>query len=127
LSAAYDLTELLRTAYWPFAYCVRPKTPLNTAYQKGGFTLISVTKTMEKLQQTVRDKMDKHYTKYTYINTTAVHYAFAIQFNSIQIQNLYFHHYLLNTVRVSFPFRKVIFLIVFFSQESSNIEPHPIS
>jgi len=39
LSAAYDLKELLRTAYWPFAYCVRPKTPLNTAYQKGGVTL----------------------------------------------------------------------------------------
>jgi len=36
MSAAYDLTELLRTAYWPFAYCVRPKLPLNTAYQKGG-------------------------------------------------------------------------------------------
>jgi len=38
--SAYDITEFLRTAYQPFAYCVPSKTPLNTAYQKGGVTLI---------------------------------------------------------------------------------------
>jgi len=34
--SAYDITEFLRTAYRPFAYCVPSKSPLNTAYQKGG-------------------------------------------------------------------------------------------
>jgi len=34
--SAYDRTEFLRTAYRPFAYCVPSKSPLNTAYQKGG-------------------------------------------------------------------------------------------
>ena len=34
--SAYDLTYFLRTAYRPFVYCVPPKHPLNTAYQKGG-------------------------------------------------------------------------------------------
>ena len=39
--SAYDITEFLRTAYRPFAYCVPFKPPLNTAYQKGrGVTLI---------------------------------------------------------------------------------------
>jgi len=37
--SAYDITEFLRTAYRPFAYCVLSKFPLNTAYQKGGVTL----------------------------------------------------------------------------------------
>ena len=36
LMSAYDITEFLRTAYRPFAYCVLSKSPLNTAYQKGG-------------------------------------------------------------------------------------------
>ena len=35
--SAYDITEFLRTAYRPFAYCVPSKHPLNTAYQKGGY------------------------------------------------------------------------------------------
>ena len=35
LMSAYDITEFLRTAYRPFAYCVPSKYPLNTAYQKG--------------------------------------------------------------------------------------------
>ena len=39
--SAYDLTEFLRTAYRPFAYCVSSKNPLNTAYQKGGVTLMN--------------------------------------------------------------------------------------
>jgi len=34
--SAYDITDFLRTAYQPFAYCVPSKTPRNTAYQKGG-------------------------------------------------------------------------------------------
>jgi len=34
--SAYDITEFLRTAYRPFAYCVPSKSPINTAYQKGG-------------------------------------------------------------------------------------------
>ena len=34
--SAYDITEFLRTAYRPFAYCIPSKTPLNTAYQKEG-------------------------------------------------------------------------------------------
>ena len=34
--SAYDITEFLRTAYRPFAYCVPCKSLLNTAYQKGG-------------------------------------------------------------------------------------------
>ena len=33
--SAYDITEFLRTAHQPFAYCVPSKFPLNTAYQKG--------------------------------------------------------------------------------------------
>ena len=37
--SAYDITEFLRTAYRPFAYCVPFKSPLNTAYQKGSVTL----------------------------------------------------------------------------------------
>jgi len=40
--SAYDITEFLRTAYQPFAYCVPSNPPpLNTAYQKGGVTLIA--------------------------------------------------------------------------------------
>ena len=38
--SAYDITEFLRTAYRPFAYCEPSKFPLNTAYQRGGVTLI---------------------------------------------------------------------------------------
>ena len=38
--SAYDITGFLRTAYRPFAYCVPPKHPLNTAYQKGDVTLM---------------------------------------------------------------------------------------
>jgi len=34
--SAYDITEFLRTAYRPFAYCVPSISPLNTAYQRGG-------------------------------------------------------------------------------------------
>ena len=34
--SAYDITEFLRTAYRPSAYCVLSKSPLNTAHQKGG-------------------------------------------------------------------------------------------
>ena len=37
--SGYDITEFLRAAYRPFAYCVPSKSPLNTAYQKGGVTL----------------------------------------------------------------------------------------
>ena len=33
--STYDITEFLRTAYRPFAYCVPSKFPLNTAYQRG--------------------------------------------------------------------------------------------
>ena len=40
--SAYDITEFLRTAYRPFAYCVPSKSPLNTAYQKGGVILLPV-------------------------------------------------------------------------------------
>jgi len=41
--SAYDITEFLRTAYRPFAYCVPSKSPLNTAYQRGGgVTLLNV-------------------------------------------------------------------------------------
>ena len=41
--SAYDITRFLRTAYRPFAYCVPPKHPLNTAYQRGGgVTLIYI-------------------------------------------------------------------------------------
>jgi len=39
--SAYDITEFLRTAYRPFAYCVPSKSPLNTAYQKGGGVTLS--------------------------------------------------------------------------------------
>ena len=42
--SAYDITEFLRTAYQPFAYSVPSKTPLNTAYLKGGVTLIDRTR-----------------------------------------------------------------------------------
>ena len=42
--SAYDITGFLRTAYRPFAYCVPSKHHLNTAYQKGGVTLIDVFK-----------------------------------------------------------------------------------
>jgi len=41
--SAYDITEFLRTAYRPLAYCVPSKSPLNTAYQKGGVTLSTST------------------------------------------------------------------------------------
>ena len=33
--SAYDITEVLRTAYRAFAYCVKSKK-LKTAYQRGG-------------------------------------------------------------------------------------------
>ena len=41
--SAYNITGFLRTAYRPIAFCVPSKTPLNTAYQKGGGTLIYVS------------------------------------------------------------------------------------
>ena len=50
--SAYDITEFLRTAYRPFAYCVPSKSPLNTAYQKGGVTLISYLVTGDVMSNT---------------------------------------------------------------------------
>jgi len=38
--SAYDITGFLRIAYRPLAYCVPSKHLLNTAYLKGGVTLI---------------------------------------------------------------------------------------
>jgi len=35
IMSAYNITEFLRIAYQPFAYCVPSKSPLNTAYQGG--------------------------------------------------------------------------------------------
>jgi len=40
--SAYDITGILRTVYRPFAYCVPLKHPLNTAYQKGGVSPLSM-------------------------------------------------------------------------------------
>jgi len=40
--SAYDITGLLRTADRLFAYCVPSKHPLNTAYENGGVTLITM-------------------------------------------------------------------------------------
>jgi len=36
INVCVKITEFLRTAYRPFAYCVPSQSPLNTAYQKGG-------------------------------------------------------------------------------------------
>jgi len=48
--SAYDITEFLRTAYQPFAYCVLSKPPpLNTAYQKGGCHPLACQKYMKLL------------------------------------------------------------------------------
>ena len=68
----YDITEFLRTAYRPFAYCVPSKFPLNTAYQKGGVTLrykdnvrpsrnnlinTTILRNTEKIRVTIVNKM----------------------------------------------------------------------
>jgi len=54
--SAYDITGFLRTAYRPFAYCVPSKLPMNTAYQKGGVTLLyelfSVENDVKQIYQT---------------------------------------------------------------------------